>query len=113
MVGEVGGVCPIDQIWRCIYPNLESLSIGDDHYPMVFIPNDLWVTELRAVGRDHGILSIFGEGIAIIKRIGYILYLTFGGVECVDCYNTIGLIGEETGCVVCVDDGRARENCFS
>lgn len=82
---------------------------------MVFIPDDLWVAEVRAVEVEDWIALVEGEAVAIIYGKGQALALCIdGGIRVrkgENGHDTIGLIAiKESGCVVSINDNATRVN---
>lgn len=79
------------------------------------MPNDFGVSELGGVGRDDWVLGVGLEGVSAISAVGdglllQTLYASWVFSKRVDCYDTVVLVGEETGSVVRVDDSGSGED---
>ena len=77
---------------------------------MILVPDDFGVSELITSNVEDRVIFVLGEGVAIVVRECEILSLLVGLVERVDSDYSVGLISEEAGCVVCVDNRRAGED---
>ena len=77
------------------------------------MPDYLWITELRAVYGDDGVAGVFGEGVAVVEGVGYLLRFFLGRVEGVDGHYAVCLVWEETAGVVDVYNRGAGEDAFS
>lgn len=115
VVGEVGGVGPVFEIWGGIDSNDEVLGVGDHHYPFLGgdVPDHFRVAELGRVDGDDGVAGVFGEGEAAVGRVGDILDFFHDGVESVDGDDAVGLVGEEARGIVHVDDCGTGEDAFA
>lgn len=111
-MAKIGGCGPFFEIRGGEDADFEGLSIGDYHYPMVFEPGDVGVTELGRGGWNDGVVGIFFECVATVDGVGDVLGLSLGSVESVDCNYTVGLIGEETRCIVYIDHRTSAINTF-
>lgn len=114
VVREVGGVGPVFEVGGGVDADDKLLGERHDHDPGFSgrVPDDFGVAELRAVDRNDGVAGVLGESVAAVGGVGNILRFLFGRVERVDGNYTVGLVGEEAGGVVDVDDGTAGEDAF-
>lgn len=114
VMGEIGAVRPGFEIKGGEDPEYEILGIGYYHYPLVgrFIPRYVRISELVGgeVGDEDGIAGVFGKCVAAIDGVGDFLDLGGGIVEGVNGYDAVGLVREETRCIVGIDDGTATED---
>ncbi len=68
---------------------------------------------MGAVDGEDGVAGVLGEGVAAVGRVRDLLCLLLCGVERVDGHDAVGLVGEEAGGVVDVDDRAAGEDPFT
>ena len=73
------------------------------------MPDDLGVSELGGVGRDDWVLSVSLERVSSISAVSnslllQALYTSWVLGESVDRYDSVVLIWEESGGVVCIND---------
>ena len=116
-VCEVGGMGPVLEIGRGENSNGELSGVRDDHDPFLSrrVPYYFRVAELGRPDVEDWIGGVGGECIAAVDGVGDVLVLedavaVYIFCEGVYCHHTIGLVWEETGGVIGVDDSRAREN---
>ena len=93
---------PSFEIGRRVYRDGVVLRVGNGHHPMVFVPEYFRVSELRAIDGQDGVVSILFKGVPVIPRVSNALSLVIGGIQSVDCDNTICLVRKEARSVVWV-----------
>ena len=101
---------PFNQIRRGEDTDDEFSRVGNDHDPVILVPDDFGVSELVTSNIEHRVVFVFSKGVAVVVREGEVLGLLVGLIERVDCDYTVGLIRKEAGSVVGIDDSGARED---
>lgn len=91
------------------------MRVGDDHDPGRGgrVPDYFRISELGTVDGEDGIAGIFGEGVTAVGGVGDLLGFFLCGVERVDGHYAVGLVGEESRCVVRVYYCRTTEDAFA
>lgn len=111
-MAEVGSSSPFFEIGRREDADFESAGVRHDHDPVVLEPGNVRITELGRGGWDDGVAGVLLKGVTAIEGIGDVLRLGLWSVEGVDCNDTVGLVGEESRGVVCIDHDTSTENAF-
>lgn len=104
-MAEIALMFPFLQITTSENPDHVVGGVGNCHYPFLggLVPDYFGVAELGAVDVEDGVGGVGSEGVAAVEGICYVLVLDCS-VEGVDCYYAVGLVGEEAGGVVWVED---------
>lgn len=111
MRGEIRCECPSDRVRGCVDTHCELEYVGDDHDPVVLVPEDFRVTEVD-IARDpeDRVAGILNEALPVIVAVCQALSLFSGLSDGVECDDAVGLIGEKTGCVVHIYHSAAAED---
>lgn len=68
-MGKVASCGPFLEVGRSKDANLKFLSVSNNHYPTIFVPYNLGVTELSRVAGDDWISFVGNESVASIMRV--------------------------------------------
>ena len=59
---------------------------------------------VSATGYDDRVVLIFGEGVAVVMRVGNVLSLVLGDIDGVDCDHAVGLVASSMTPVLVASD---------